>query len=76
MDQNEYKFAKSIVTLDRRISEAMQYVYDNFGVNSVYDEDEHRIDLSVTNVDEGLQLLAAKEYIDNILGEDSITTNI
>ena len=76
MDQNEYNFAKNIVNLEKNIDEAIQYIKENFKVNAKYNEETGTIDLSTTNINEGLQLLAAKEYIDNNFDSEFITTNI
>lgn len=76
MDQNEYKFAKDIVNLDYKISKTLEYVQENFGVKAEYDDEEHIIKLTTNNVNEGLQLIAAKEYIDNNFEDGFITTNI
>lgn len=76
MDQNEYKFAKNIVNHDKQISEAIDYVIRNFGVKAEYDEDNNIINLTTSNINEGLQLLAAKEYIDNNFDKDFIHTNL
>jgi hypothetical protein len=76
MDQNEYKFAKNIVNHDKQISEAIDYVIRNFGVKAEYDEENNIINLTTANINEGLQLLAAKEYIDNNFDKDFIHTNL
>lgn len=76
MDQNEYKFAKNIVNHDKQISEAIDYVIRNFGVKAEYDEENNIINLTTSNINEGLQLLAAKEYIDNNFDKDFIHTNL
>ena len=76
MNNNEYQFAKDIVNLDKDITYALKYVKENYNVNAVYDEEENQINLSVENVNESLNLMAAKEYIDNTFKEGFITTNI
>jgi hypothetical protein len=76
MDQNEYKFAKDIVNLDYKINKALEYVQENFGVKAEYDEENFIINLSTSNINEGLQLIAANDYIKENLDSDFVTTNI
>ena len=76
MNQNEYEFAKEIVNIDYKIDKALEYVKENFGVNAEYDEENSIINLSTKNINEGLQLVAANEYIKENLNSDFVTTNI
>ena len=76
MDQNEYKFAKDIVNIDYKINKALEYVQENFGVKAEYDEENSIINLSTSNVNEGLQLVSANDYIKKNLDSDFVTTNI
>ena len=76
MDQNEYKFAKDIVNLDYKINKTLEYVQENFGVKAEYDEENFIINLSTSNINEGLQLIAANDYIKENLDSDFVTTNI
>ena len=76
MNQNEYNFAKNIVKLDENVNRAIEYIRDNFGVKGEYDADNGILNLSISNINESLQLLAAKEYIDNNFDPEFLTTNI
>ena len=76
MDQNEYKFAKELVNIDYKIDKALENVKENFGVNAEYDEENSIINLSTSNINEGLQLIAANDYIKENLNSDFVTTNI
>lgn len=76
MNQDEYRFAKNIVKLNENVNKAIEYIKENFGVKGVYDEENGILNLFVSNVNEGLQLLAAKEYIDNNFDPDFLTTNL
>lgn len=76
MNQDEYRFAKNIVKLKENVDKAIEYIKENFGVKGVYDEENGILNLFVSNVNEGLQLLAAKEYIDNNFDPDFLTTNL
>ena len=76
MNQNEYKFAKNIVKLDENINRVIEYVQENFGVKAEYDEENSIINLSTSNINEGLQLIAANNYIKENLDSSFVTTNI
>ena len=76
MNQNEYMFAKNIVKLDENINRAIEYIQENFGVKAEYDEENGILNLSTSNVNEGLQLLSAKDYIDNNFDPNFLTANI
>ena len=76
MDRNEYEFAKEIVNLDYKIDKALEYVQENFGVKAEYDEENSIINLSTSNINEGLQLIAANNYIKENLDSSFVTTNI
>lgn len=76
MNQNEYNFAKNIVKLDENVDKAIQDVKSIFGVNAVYDKENCMINLSTSNINEGLQLVAAKEYIEENIDPNFLTVNI
>ena len=76
MNQDEYRFAKNIVKLKENVDKAIEYIKENFGVKGVYDEENGILNLFVSNVNEGLQLLAAKEYINNQFDKSVVTTNL
>lgn len=76
MNENEYNFAKKIVKLDENINRVIEYVQENFGVKAEYDEENSIINLTTSNINEGLQLIAANEYIRENLDSDFVTTNI
>ena len=67
MTENEKNLVDLIVNYDRHISDAQEYIKENFGVSSEYDAEEGSLRLYVTNVNDALQILAAKEYLDDRL---------
>lgn len=76
MNQNEYNFAKNLVKLDENINRVIEYVQENFGVKAEYDEENSIINLTTSNINEGMQLISANEYIKENLDSDFVTTNI
>ena len=79
MNINEYRFAKNIVDLDKNINKAIEYIKENFNVESNYIEDDNKLELYIDNINESLNpkkcLQLAKKHIENILG-DYILVNI
>jgi hypothetical protein len=76
MTKNEAKLADIIVNYDQRVLEARNYIKENFGVSSEYDEENGILNLYTENVNESLQLLAAKEYIENTFEPGVLLLNI
>ncbi len=75
MNENEYRFAKNIVTLDENINKALEYIHENFNADAVYDEENNIINIKIKSLNEGLEATAIKEYISKTFG-DYITINI
>lgn len=76
MTQNEANLVHIITNLDKRVAEARQYIKDNFNVESTYEDDERTLNLYVNNVNESLELIAAKEYIENLFEPGVLNLNI
>ena len=76
MTTNEAKFADIIVNYDQRVAEARDYIKTNFGVSSEYIEEEGMLNIYTDNIDESLQLLAAKEYLENTFEPGVLLLNI
>lgn len=76
MTTNEAKFADIIVNYDKRVAEARDYIKTNFGVSSEYVEEEGMLHIYTDNINESLQLLAAKEYLENTFEPGVLLLNI
>ena len=76
MTSNEAKFANLIVNYDKKLVECRKYIKENFGVESTFDEENQQLNLFTRNVNEGLQLMAAKEYVENAFPLGTLTLNI
>ena len=74
MNENEYKFAKNIVNLDKNINEALEYIHENFNVDAEYDEEQNIINIKSKSINEGLEISLIKEYIEKTFG-DYLTIN-
>jgi hypothetical protein len=64
MTENERRLADMIVNLEKYVAEACEYMKTNFDVNSRYDDATMTLSLYVTNVNNALQVLAAREYLE------------
>ena len=76
MTTNEAKLADIIVNYDQRVAEARDYIKTNFGVSSEYVEEEGMLRIYTENVNESLQLMAAKEYLENAFEPGVLLLNI
>lgn len=64
MAENERKLADLIVNYDKHIASAQEYIKENFEVSSEYNAKESSLRLYVTNINNALLILAAKEYLE------------
>ncbi len=64
MTGNERMLADLIVNYDKHIASAQEYIKENFEVSSEYNAKESSLRLYVTNINNALQILAAKEYLE------------
>lgn len=69
---NELKLLNSILDHKENVEKAQNYIQENFGVNTKYDKETNTISLWTRNINESLQLVAAKEYVEKEIGLDSI----
>lgn len=73
MTENERKLANLFVNDDKHIASAQEYIKENFEVSSEYNAKESSLRLYVTNVNNALQILAAKEYLEERFPADFVT---
>lgn len=64
MTENERRFADMIVNLEKYVAEVREYIKTNFDVNSHYDASTLTLRLYVKNVNNAMQILAAREYFE------------
>lgn len=70
--KNELKLLNSILDHKENVDKAINYIQENFNINAKYNEDSNTINLWTSNINESMQILAAKEYIENEIGLDSV----
>lgn len=68
MNKNDdiLNYVDSIVNNNKYVEEARNYIRENFNISSDYDEENGRLYIYTTNVNEGLSLLSAKLYLNEI----------
>ena len=61
--KNEKQFVESLVNHLSNVAKTQDYLKENFNVSSYYDEDNETLHLVANEINEGLDLAAAKEYV-------------
>ena len=69
---NEKTLVESFHNLNQNISNAQQYIKENYHIDSEYDECDDTLYIWSNNVNESLNLNAAKEYIGEKIGYEMI----
>lgn len=69
---NEKSFVKKVVDFECNVIKAQDYIKENFGVDSEFNPETLELKLVQNSVNEALQLVSAKDYLENELPEDMI----
>ena len=67
--KNEQKFVESLVNHLSNVAKVQDYLKENFNVLSYYDEDNETLHLVANEINEGLNLAAAKDYVHQQIDE-------
>lgn len=67
--ENEKKFVEALVNHLSNVAKVQDYLKENFNVSSYYDEDNETLHLVANEINEGLDLAAAKEYVNQQIDE-------
>ena len=67
--ENEKKFVEALVNHLSNVAKVQTYLKENFNVLSYYDEDNETLHLVANEINEGLDLAAAKEYVNQQIDE-------
>ena len=70
--ENEKILVETFLGLNDNISKAQQYIKENYHINSEYSEKDDILYIWSSNVNESLNLAAAKEYIQETIGDEFI----
>jgi len=72
-EENLFNYVKSIINHDDNVSTVRNYIKENYNVDSRYDKETNVLYIYSKFVNESLNVVAAKEYIYDTIGEDMIT---
>jgi len=70
--ENEKILVETFLGLNDNISKAQQYIKENYHINSEYSDEDDILYIWSSNVNESLNLAAAKEYIQETIGDEFI----
>ena len=66
---NEKKFVEALMNHLSNLAKTQDYLKENYNVSSYYDEDTETLHLVANGINEGLDLAAAKEYVESMFDE-------
>ena len=69
LGENEKKFIEALVNHLSNVAKAQDYIKENYNVSSYYDEDTETLHLVANGINEGLELAAAKDYVESMFDE-------
>ena len=74
MDNNENvkHFVESFVKFDENVKAAQEYIKETYNIDSTYSDEDDTIYIWTENLNENLNLAAAREYIEQEIGLELI----
>lgn len=74
MDSNENvkHFVESFIKFDENVKAAQEYIKETYNIDSTYSDDDDTIYIWTENVNENLNLAAAREYIEQKIGLEMV----
>lgn len=71
--ENEKKLIKSIVNFKSNVKKAQEGLKEKFGYDSTFNEDNNTLNIITLNEEnEGLKMVAAKQYVHSIISDNEI----
>lgn len=74
--ENEKQFVDSVVNHLYYVAKVQDYLKENYNVSSEYDEETETLYLKANNINESLNLAAAKEYVNETIDPVFLTVEI
>lgn len=74
MDNNENvkHFVESFVKFDENVKAAQEYIKETYNIDSTYSDEDDTIYIWTENLNENLNLAAAREYIEQEIGLEMV----
>ena len=72
MNINEARIVDGIVNYEANVNKILEYIKVNYDINGEYQPETCTIKLSTVSPENALMLAAAKEYIENMIGDDLV----
>ena len=74
MDNNENvkHFIESFVKFDENVKAAQEYIKETYNIDSTYSDEDDTIYIWTENLNENLNLAAAREYIEQEIGLEMV----
>ena len=63
LGENEKRFIENLVNHVANVAKTQEYIKENYGVDSYYDEETETLHLVGNLINEGLNLASAKDYV-------------
>lgn len=70
LGENEKKFIESLINHVANVAKVQEYIKENYGLQSFYDEENETLHLVIENLNENISTLAeAKDYVNSQIDE-------
>lgn len=70
--KNLKNFIESTLNFNHDLAEAQSFIKENYNTESSYDEETGTLNIWNENINESVQIVAAKEYLEEKIGLDKI----
>ena len=71
-NENVKHFVESFVKFDENVKAAQEYIKETYNIDSTYSDDDDTIYIWTENLNENLNLAAAREYIEQEIGLEMV----
>lgn len=71
-NENVKHFVESFVKFDENVKAAQEYIKETYNIDSTYSDEDDTIYIWTENLNENLNLAAAREYIEQEIGLEMV----